>query len=263
LRELTPKDPIGASGETHAPGSSRAKRGNAAAQPTDAAPAPASLNAVRIVVADDHLLLRELMVALVTAHSPAFQVVANVDSAEAALQACQELGGEILLMDLSLACAAGASLITELRKRNRSLRILLYCGSTTDDEIIKVMHYGIDGFISKGNSSAKFLQAIDQISRGDNYFCSHSSRLLAEIACGKHIERARERDCCLSPRETQILRLIASGDTSKEIAAALGLSVATVDTHRRNAMAKIGARNAADLIRYGHEHGLLAPVEDN
>jgi DNA-binding NarL/FixJ family response regulator len=209
-------------------------------------------------VAEDHLLLRELLVALLTAHSSAFHVVADVDSAEAALQACQELNGEILLMDLNLAGAAGGSLIAELHRRIRSLRILLYCGSSSDEEIVKVMHYGIDGFLSKGNSTVKFLQAIDQISRGDNYFCPHSSRLLAEIASGKHVERAR--DCCLSPRERQIVRLIASGDTSKEIAAALALSVATVDTHRRNAMAKIGARNAADLIRYGHQHGLLAPV---
>jgi DNA-binding NarL/FixJ family response regulator len=221
-----------------------------------------STRPVRIVVADDHALLRELMVTLLKAHAPAFQVVADVDSTEAALQACQELGGEILLMDLNLASAPGGWLIAELRRRTPSLRILLYCGSTSDDEIAKALYHGIDGFISKGNDSMKFLQAIDQISRGDNYFCAHSSRLLAEIASGKHVERERERDCCLSPRETQILRLIANGETSKEIAAALRLSVATVDTHRRNAMAKIGARNAADLIRYGHQHGLLAAVPE-
>jgi DNA-binding NarL/FixJ family response regulator len=211
-------------------------------------------------VAEDRILLRELMVSFFRAHSSAFQVVADVDSAKAALQACQEFGAEILLIDLGLAGAGGGSFVAELRRQNHSLRILLYCGAASDEEIVKAMQYGIDGFISKANDSVKFLQAIDQISRGDSFFCAHSSRLLAEIASGKHAER--ERDCCLSPRETQILRLIANGETSKEIAAALGLSVATVDTHRRNAMAKIGARNAADLIRYGHQHGLLAAASE-
>lgn len=223
-------------------------------------PLSTRLKPVRLVVAEDRILLRELIVAFFKTHSSNFQVLASVDSAEAALHACQESGAEILLIDLGLAGAAGGAFLAELRRRVQSLRILLYCGSASDEEIIKAMQFGIDGFISKRNDTLKLLQAIDQISRGDSYFCAHSSRLLAEIASGKHLER--ERDCCLSPRERQILRLIANGETSKEIAAALRLSVATVDTHRRNAMAKIGARNAADLIRYGHEHGLLTALPE-
>jgi len=217
------------------------------------------LRPIRFVIADDHVLVRELIVRLLTSDSVPMELSAEVDSADRALDACQSLRPDILLVDLRVLTPAGRVTIAKLREKAPSVRILLYSGSASDREIVRVMQEGIDGFVGKNDTSREFREAMTRIAQGANYFCAQSSRLLAEIASGKHAKV--ESDSSLSPREKQILRLIADGQTSKEIAAALGLSVATVDTHRRNAMAKIGGRNAADLIRYGHDHGLLAHQE--
>jgi DNA-binding NarL/FixJ family response regulator len=215
---------------------------------------------IRFVIADDHVLVRELIVHLLTSDLVPMESLAEVDSAERALAACQCVRPDILLVDLRILAPTGQATIAQLRKRTPSVRILLYSGGASDRDIVRAMQEGVDGFIGKNDTSHEFREAMYRIAQGANYFCSQSSRLLAEIAAGKHAKE--ETGSSLSPRERQILRLIADGQTSKEIAAVLGLSVATIDTHRRNAMAKIGARNVADLIRYGHDHGLLAHAEN-
>lgn len=218
-----------------------------------------SVRPIRFVIGDDHILVRELIVHLLITDSVPMELVAAVDSAESALAACESLCPDVVLLDLRLLSPSGQGTIAQFRKRAPQVRILLYSGCGSDRNIVKAMQEGVDGFVGKNDTSGEFREAIGRIAQGANYFCSQSSRLLAEIAAGKHAKEETARS--LSPRERQILRLIADGQTSKEIAAVLGLSVATIDTHRRNAMAKIGARNAADLIRYGHVHGLLAQAE--
>ena len=203
------------------------------------------------------MLLRDLLVNFIRANNPSVKLLAEISTAEAVWPTCHELRPDILILDIGLFLNQRQTDIDEMRKMPPRIRILVYSGSTTDTDIARAMQHGVDGSVSSVNGTAEFLKAINLLSRGENYFCSHSSRILAEIAAGKHGPGAKE-DQRLSPREQEILQLIASGNTSKEIAATLGLSVATVDTHRRNAMSKIGARNAADLIRYGYEHGLIA-----
>jgi DNA-binding NarL/FixJ family response regulator len=218
-----------------------------------------SVRPIRFVIGDDHVLVRELIAQLLATDSVAMELVGAVDSAQDALAACESLRPDLVLLDLRLLMPSSQAMIAQLRKRTPQVRILLYSGDGSDRDIVKAMQEGVDGFVGKNDTSRDFREAICRIAQGANYFCSQSSRLLAEIAAGKHAKE--ETATSLSPRERQILRLIADGQTSKEIAAVLGLSVATIDTHRRNAMAKIGARNAADLIRYGHVHGLLAQAD--
>ena len=101
------------------------------------------------------------------------------------------------------------------------------------------------------------------MARGENYLCARGTRLLLEIARSLPFEPAECTDQKLSGREKQVLGLITAGHTSKEIAEKLQRSLATVDTHRRNLISKIGARNAAEAIGYGHEHHLPRPVKSS
>ncbi len=109
--------------------------------------------------------------------------------------------------------------------------------------------------MEKTSDRQEFLDAVARVSAGENYFCARSSRLLSEVARGLHASTGDAPG--ISPREKEILILIAGGRTSKEIAGALFISTLTVDTHRRNLMAKIGAHNSAGVIRYALAHGLL------
>jgi two-component system nitrate/nitrite response regulator NarL len=182
--------------------------------------------------------------------------VAEVAAVDAAMRTCSQLEVDLLLLNTQLFSIDAGKAMSKLRKRNPPLRVLCYSGRGGEGEIIPLLKCGVDGFIGHTSDRAEFLEAIRRICRGDSYFCPFASHLLADLATGKYDDG--RGNLGLSERETQILRLIAAGRTSKEIAVLLGLSVKTVDTHRRNLMAKTEAHNAADLVRFGYSHDLLA-----
>ena len=146
--------------------------------------------------------------------------------------------------------------ISDLRKKIPQLRILAYSGSWANQTlIVHAIKSGIDGHVWSDVGVAEFLTAMHKTANGEKYFCPASARLLAEMT------RNLGGATALSKREIEILQLIAAGRTSKEIAKSLGLSPATVGTHRRNLMAKINAHNAAEVIRFGRAHDLIGADE--
>ena len=212
---------------------------------------------LRLVIADDHALLRELIADCLTSHAKNVGVVEEITRLDLALQECTKGGVDLLLLNVQLFSLDAAVQISKLRRRNPPLRVLCYAGKASDADILEILRCGVDGFIGPASNRSDFLDAVARISRGQAYFCAQSSHLLADLACGLRAGTSRDG---LTPRETQVLRFIAAGKTSKEIALLLGLSAATVDTHRQNLMAKTKAHNAADLIRYGYSHDLI-PLE--
>jgi DNA-binding NarL/FixJ family response regulator len=212
---------------------------------------------LRLVIADDHALFRELIADCLTSQAKNVGMVEEITRLDLALQECTKGGVDLLLLNVQLFSFDAAMQISKLRRRNPPLRVLCYAGKATDADILEILRCGVDGFIGPASNRSDFLDAVARISRGQAYFCAQSSHLLADLACGLRAGTARDG---LTPRETQVLRFIAAGKTSKEIALLLGLSAATVDTHRQNLMAKTKAHNAADLIRYGYSHDLI-PLE--
>ena len=209
----------------------------------------------RFVIADDNVLFRELIVNFLRDHSQMFKLAGEVETIDAALPICRQEEVGLLLLNAQLFSLEAGSELSSLRRRNPPLRVLCYAGNVSDGDIIRVLQVGVDGFIGQAGNHADFLEAVMRISRGEGYFCARSSHLLANLACG--IRGTGNGTGRLTKRETQVLRLIAAGRTSKQIAILLGLSAATVDTHRQNLMAKAQAHNAADLIRYGYSHDLI------
>jgi DNA-binding NarL/FixJ family response regulator len=212
---------------------------------------------LRLIIADNHAFFRELIADCLTSQAKNVGVVEEVTRLDLALQECIKGGVDLLLLNVQLFSFDAAVQISKLRRSNPPLRVLCYSGKANDADILEVLRCGVDGFIGPASNRADFLDAVTRILRGQAYFCAQSSHLLADLACGLRAGTARDG---LTPRETQVLRFIAAGKTSKEIALLLGLSAATVDTHRQNLMAKTKAHNAADLIRYGYSHDLI-PLE--
>jgi len=211
---------------------------------------------VRVVIVEDYILLRELIVKLLSEKLSPVHFVATVATLSAAIRACLRFSPDLLLVRVAMLNRDNESAVARLRQKLPKLKILLYAGpAATDQNIIRAIRHGVSGCIGKRGSAGDFLAAIEQTRTGGTYFCSESSRLLSEIACGEGV--LIENQAGLSRREVEIMQLIADGHTSKQIARLLGLSVATVDTHRRNLNSKTGAHNAADLIRYGHRCDLL------
>lgn len=237
----------------------RAKDGaHAPAQETPAA--TSERKRLRVVLADDHVLMRELLVGMIAQERDCCDVVAQVGTASEAVEVCRELTPDLLVLDGAMPGMSGVDAVPLVKAAAPSTRILLCCGSVNERELLKALQAGADGFMEKTNSRAVFFEAIDRVSRGENYLCTKSISMLSRVLRNTSLAEAAmpQGQATLTAREKEIIGLIAEGLSSKEIATKLFLSLATVETHRSNLMTKIHARNAAQLVRYALDHGLIA-----
>jgi two-component system, NarL family, response regulator DegU len=209
----------------------------------------------RAILAEDHVFVRELIVHLAEMSST-FRIISQEKTLSAALNACQTSKADLLLLSIALLREGekdAKQLLTNLQAKHA---ILVYCNScTTQSEIVRAIRFGINGCVGIDSDVEEFLDAIRHVCRGETYFCSSCTKILADVALSGRNRPRESRD--LSFRELEVLQMICDGRTSKQIARTLGLSLATINTHRRNLMAKADAHNAADLIRYGRKHNLL------
>lgn len=185
-----------------------------------------------------------------------FEVVAHTEIANAALDICQGQRIDIVVLHVQLLSPQSAHSAAELKSRYPKTRFLLSFGLITDDEILSIITAGIDAVVADSCSAGEFAAALERLAAGMNYFCARSSRVLARAACGMTPTR-NATNTCLTPREKEVVLLVAAGRTNREIAAVLNVTCATVDTHRHKSMCKLGAHNAADLARYCYAQGWL------
>lgn len=210
---------------------------------------------VRLVLVDDHAFMRDLMARSLAQQATRYAVLAAVGTAAEAIEACRKLKPDLVILDINLPDQNGIDALPELRRVAPATRILLCTGFPTDDRIADLAGTGAHGFVEKTNTWDEFLQAVEHVSHGELYFCSHTAGIVPESR-GLHKTQGASRSPPLTARETEIIILIAQGFTSKEIAAKLSISVATVETHRTNLMIKLGVRNVAGLVAYAISAGL-------
>jgi DNA-binding NarL/FixJ family response regulator len=211
---------------------------------------------VGIVIVDDHVFMRDLMVRTLAREGTRYAVLASVGTAADAIASCSKLKPDLLILDINLPDQNGIDAIPELRRVAPAMRVLLCTGFPTDDRISDLAATGAHGFVEKTSSWDDFLQAIESISRGEYYFCSHhvgSTPESRRLQTGE----LHSRSPSLTAREKEVITYIAEGLTSKEIAAKLHISLATVETHRTNLMNKLGTRNVAGLVSHAFRKRLV------
>lgn len=206
----------------------------------------------RIAVVDDHVFMRDLISRQLMRSNSDYEVVAAVGTAADAVTVCRKLHPSLLVLDINLPDRTGVSAVADIRRASPVTRILLCTAFPREDWFAEASRCGADGFVEKTNSWDDFMTAVDRVSRGQRYFCSGGA-VASRAAQGTASSTAR-----LSPREREILKLIAEGMTTKEIATRLFISVPTVETHRSNLMSKTGARNVAGLVRFAVDSGVTA-----
>jgi len=224
--------------------------------PPSAIGQPTSL---RIILADDHVLIRELVAGMISGNGLGCEVVAEAGTAAEAISACEKHTPELLVLDVNMPGRSGVEAVPDIKKVSPKTRILLCCGTITERELLAALQAGADGFMEKTSSGAEFLNAIERVARGENYLCAKSINILSKVLRKAPGEAGAtsERKSPLTAREKEIIGLIAGGQSSKEIATKLFLSLATVETHRANLMTKIEAHNVAQLVRYALDNGLV------
>jgi two-component system NarL family response regulator len=203
----------------------------------------------RIAVVDDHPFMRDLISRELNRSTKCYNVVAAVGTAAEAIAACRRFEPHVLVLDINLPDRTGVSAIPDIRRVSPATRILLCTAFPKEEWFDKASTCGADGFVEKTNTWDEFMVAVDRVNGGQRYFCTGGGPGLSGPGIGTAALR-------LTPRERQVLKLIASGLTTKEIAAQLFISIPTVETHRANLMTKTGGRNVANLVRFAIDAGL-------
>jgi DNA-binding NarL/FixJ family response regulator len=212
---------------------------------------------MRIVVVDDHNFMRDLMTSTLNRQEAQYSVVASVGNAAEAIEACRKFKPDLLILDINLPDRSGIDIVPEIKQVSPQTNVLLCTAFPTADRLGDAFRAGAKGFVEKTNTWDDFLRAVDRVGRGEQFFSSKSSGVTPFSREVLEQRKRRYIGTPLSPREREIVCLIALGSTSKEIAAKLFISAATVETHRTNLMSKLGVRNVAGLVLYAFQYGLV------
>jgi DNA-binding NarL/FixJ family response regulator len=205
---------------------------------------------MRVLLADDHRLVRAGLRALLDA-MPQIEVVAEAADGEEAFRLLQALRPDVALLDIAMPKMSGLAVLHQLVPAGIATRVLLLSMYDNDEYVAEAIRAGAGGYLVKDAAVEELGLALQALQRGDVYLSPAISRKLAQAFSGGRASPG------LTGRQTQVLRLIAQGQSSKEIARDLGLSIKTVETHRTQIMDRLEIRDLAGLVRYAIRSGLV------
>lgn len=219
-------------------------------------------NKFRIVLADDHTILREGLRALLSA-DPEFEVVGEAQDGREAVRCVEKLEPDLLVIDLSMPRMSGMDAIREVKKRYPDTRVIALTVHKTEEYILTTLQAGADGYVLKDATHDELVLAIKNVMAGNSYLSPGiSEKVIEGYLVGRENSRSMSAWETLSQREREVLKLIAEGYKNKEIADDLCISLKTVEKHRANLMKKLDLHNAAALTIYAVEKGLLGMTKD-
>jgi DNA-binding NarL/FixJ family response regulator len=216
------------------------------------------LKNIKIVLAEDHTILREGLKALLSS-DPQFDIIGEAADGREAVRCVEKFGPDLLLMDLSMPRMSGMEAIREIKKRYPQTRIIALTVHKTDEYLHTTLQAGADGYVLKDATHDELVMAIKNVMKGKSYLSPGvSEKVIEGYLEGKEIAGPDSPWETLSPREREVLKLIAEGYKNKEIADDLCISLKTVEKHRANLMKKLDLHNAAALTVYAMQKGLVS-----
>lgn len=211
----------------------------------------------RIVIAEDHTILREGLKSLLRA-DPDFDVVGEAEDGRDAIRCAQTLSPDLVLMDLSMPRMNGLDALKEIKKQNPEVKIIVLTVHKTEEYVLTTLQAGADGYVLKDATHSELVMAIKNVLMGKRYLSPGiSEKVIEGYLEGRKTIKTRSAWDTLTQREREILKLIAEGYKNKEIADYLFISLKTVEKHRANLMRKLDLHNAAALTAYAVEKGLV------
>jgi two-component system, NarL family, response regulator NreC len=210
---------------------------------------------IRILIADDHAVVRSGLRALLRA-DPEIEVVGEAGDGAEVLRLVEELHPEVVLLDITMPPDNGIETAKRLKGQHPELIVLFLTMHEDETLLHEALRAGAAGYVIKRAEESEIIEAIRAANRGDIYVHPAMTRaLLHQPVTTEH--RRGVQAIALTRRELDVLRLLARGNTNRQIAALLDLSMRTVENHRANLMGKLGLVSRVELVNYAEEHKLL------
>lgn len=209
---------------------------------------------IKIILADDHALVRQGVRMMLETEREEFKVVGEVSNGKELLELAQKTPADVYIVDISMPVLNGVEAVSKLLRQDRKAKVLIL--SMYDDRVSveKALKAGAKGFIVKVSRAEELVEAVREVAAGRFYFGGKISKFLVQGFLGK---RAPKKDGThLTNKEKEVLQLIAEGYSSKQIAKHFTLSLNTIHVHRNNIMRKLGIHKQAELVRYAIKEGI-------
>ena len=208
---------------------------------------------LRVLLADDHQIVRQGFKVLL--EQERLEVVGEAANGEEAVRLAEALKPEVAVLDLTMPVLNGLDATRGVLRVSPDTRVILLTMHAEEHQVVAALKAGVRGYIVKTQAAEDLVQAIRDVMRGDIYLSPRVSRVFVE----GYLTRVDALDDLLTPREREVVQMVAEGCTSKQIASLLGLSVKTAESYRTRVMEKLDIHDTAGLVRYAIRRGLIQP----
>lgn len=208
-----------------------------------------------MIVVDDHQIVRDGIKAMFIV-SKTIKVIGEAADGNELILLLSKLTPDIIILDINLPGKSGVEITKEIKENNPQIKILILSANTDEDSIIGAIKAGANGFLPKDTSKDEFVSAINLVFKNEDYFGEKLSKIIYKSYV-QHVKTKSISGNSLSEREIEIIKLLADGLSSKEIADKLFISSRTVETHKNNIISKLNLKNNVELVKYAIKHGIV------
>jgi two-component system, NarL family, response regulator NreC len=213
---------------------------------------------IRVLVADDHAIVREGLGTMLS-NQPDMVVVGLATNGREAIRMVDEYQPDVAIMDISMPELNGIDAMSQMLQRHPNIKVIVLSIHETKPYVYRALKAGARGYLLKETAGLEVVEAVRAVYGGERYLSQRISDLLTDISF-RSLDGSKEASPLerLSPREREILQLVAEGKTSQEIGERLSISSKSVDTYRSRLMRKIGVKDVAGLVKFAIQHGVIS-----